>query len=153
MGSRPFTTSALRRCILDEPPVRRQLGMVVGTRGSRLHSGVRRLGPSSRSLALNQRVFVTTIPKSVPSGEYLVRMEHIGLHQTGHPEVFMSCAQIKVVNGGTGKPPMVEIPGYLSKDDPSLIVDIYWPVPTSYEVPGPKPYRGQPDMCSIKSRA
>jgi len=29
---------------------------------------------------------------------------------------------------------MVSIPGYLKKDDPSLMVDIYWPVPTAYTV-------------------
>lgn len=67
----------------------------------------------------------------------------------------MSCAQIKVVNGGSGNPAMVSIPGYLSNKgtklvlcllirlltlprlvvlDPSLMVDIYWPIPTSYEV-------------------
>ncbi|KAF6756615.1 glycosyl hydrolase family 61-domain-containing protein [Ephemerocybe angulata] len=107
--------------------------------------------PKFTFLSLNQKEFTTTIPKSVPSGEYLIRIEHIGLHLTGAPEFFISCAQIKIVNGGKGNPPKVSIPGYLKPNDPSLMVNIWWPVPTSYQVPGPKPYRGQPDICNIKN--
>ncbi|EAU81677.2 hypothetical protein CC1G_02693 [Coprinopsis cinerea okayama7 len=89
--------------------------------------------PKFTFITLDEREFYTTIPKTVPSGEYLLRMEQIGLHQPGMPEFFMSCAQIRVTDGGSGNPPMYSIPGYLSPDDPGLTVDIYWPVPTSYE--------------------
>ncbi|TFK42122.1 glycoside hydrolase [Crucibulum laeve] len=92
--------------------------------------------------SLNKDVFTTTIPKSVPSGEYLVRIEQAGLHLTGTPEFFISCAQIKVENGGTGNPSKVSIPGYIPKDDPSVMVNIYDPVPTAYTCPGPSVYRG-----------
>ena len=46
--------------------------------------------------------------------QYLLRIEHAGLHLVGKPEFFMSCAQIKIVNGGTGRPAMVTIPGHIS---------------------------------------
>jgi hypothetical protein len=39
------------------------------------------------------------IPKSLPSGEYLLRVEHIGLHSAGSSggaQFYISCAQIKV---------------------------------------------------------
>ncbi|KAF5370983.1 hypothetical protein D9615_010003 [Tricholomella constricta] len=91
--------------------------------------------------ALNQVEFRTTIPKNTPSGEYLVRMEHLGLHIIP-PESFMSCAQIKIVNGGSGNPPKVSIPGHLNPSDPSLNVNIYPPSPTSYKIPGPAVWRG-----------
>jgi len=38
-----------------------------------------------------------TIPKNTPSGEYLARIEHIGLHsaaQTNGAQFYLSCAQV-----------------------------------------------------------
>ncbi|EAU80304.1 hypothetical protein CC1G_13244 [Coprinopsis cinerea okayama7 len=84
----------------------------------------------------------TTIPSNTPSGEYLLRIEHIGLHVAGAPQYYISCAQIRVNGGGSGNPPKVSIPGYVSRNDPGLTVNIHWPIPTSYTVPGPRPWRG-----------
>ncbi|TEB24556.1 hypothetical protein FA13DRAFT_1305558 [Coprinellus micaceus] len=84
----------------------------------------------------------TTLPSSTPSGEYLLRVEHIGLHVAGAPQFYISCAQINVTGGGSGNPAKVSIPGYISKSDPGLTVNIYNPVPTSYTVPGPAVWRG-----------
>ncbi|KAF8993255.1 glycosyl hydrolase family 61-domain-containing protein, partial [Cyathus striatus] len=86
--------------------------------------------------------FTTTIPKDTPSGEYLVRIEQIALHLTGSPEFFISCAQIKVINGGKGNPSKVSIPGYIPHNDESIMVNIYPPYPTSYTCPGPSVWRG-----------
>ncbi|EDR03447.1 glycoside hydrolase family 61 protein [Laccaria bicolor S238N-H82] len=96
---------------------------------------------SFTDLGLSQ--LTTTIPNNVPSGQYLVRVEQAGLHLgTGVVEWFVSCAQIEVMNGGSGNPSKVAIPGYLSNPDPELTLNIYYPVPTSYTVPGPAVYRG-----------
>ncbi|KAJ8487984.1 hypothetical protein ONZ45_g14130 [Pleurotus djamor] len=84
----------------------------------------------------------TTIPSSVPSGEYLVRIEQIGLHVAGAPQWYISCAQVSITGGGGGNPSKVSIPGYVSSSDPGLTVNIYWPVPTAYRVPGPSVWRG-----------
>ncbi|CAG8958985.1 hypothetical protein HYFRA_00012143, partial [Hymenoscyphus fraxineus] len=83
-----------------------------------------------------------TIPKDVPAGEYLIRVEHIGLQRvpTGEAEFYVSCAQIKVTGGGTGKPePLVKIPGYLNADDPGLKYDMFSATRPDYRtiVPGP----------------
>ncbi|KAF9468449.1 glycoside hydrolase [Collybia nuda] len=91
--------------------------------------------------SLGKARLTTTIPNNVPSGEYLVRIEQLGLHITP-PESFVSCAQIKVTNGGSGNPPKVSIPGYIGISDHNVNIDIYWPVPTSYKVPGPSVWRG-----------
>jgi hypothetical protein len=49
---------------------------------------------------------------------YLLRSEHIGLHQAqgaGGAQFFLSCAQLNVTDGGTGKPgPLVSFPGAYS---------------------------------------
>ncbi|KAF5353531.1 hypothetical protein D9756_007834 [Leucocoprinus leucothites] len=84
----------------------------------------------------------TTIPSATPSGQYLVRIEQIGLHVAGAPQWYISCAQINVTGGGSGSPSKVSIPGYVSASDPGLTVNIYNPVPTSYTVPGPAVWSG-----------
>ncbi|KIY65639.1 lytic polysaccharide monooxygenase [Cylindrobasidium torrendii FP15055 ss-10] len=84
----------------------------------------------------------TTIPSSVPDGEYLLRIEHIGLHVSGSPQFYISCAQISITGGGNASPEKVAIPGYITNDDPSITVNIYNPVPTAYTVPGPAVFSG-----------
>lgn len=58
------------------------------------------------------------IPKNVPSGKYLVRVESIALHQAssvGGAQMYLSCAQVEVIGGGSGKPgPLVAFPGAYS---------------------------------------
>jgi hypothetical protein len=86
--------------------------------------------------------FTTTIPKNTPPGEYLARIEQIALHLgTGVPEIFVSCAQIRVTGSGTGNPSKVSIPGYIKANNPGVIANIYNGL-TSYTVPGPKVWRG-----------
>ncbi|KAF9025456.1 glycoside hydrolase family 61 protein [Hymenopellis radicata] len=84
----------------------------------------------------------TTIPASVPAGEYLLRIEQIGLHVAGAPQWYISCAQIAITGGGSANPTKVSIPGYVAANDPSLTVNIYYPTPTAYKVPGPPVFRG-----------
>ncbi|TFK59539.1 hypothetical protein BDN72DRAFT_863967 [Pluteus cervinus] len=90
----------------------------------------------------NQNTLTTTIPANTPAGEYLARIEQVGLHVAGAPQWYISCAQIKITGGGSGNPAKVSIPGYVSANDPGLAVNIYYPIPTSYKVPGPAVWRG-----------
>ncbi|KAF9492619.1 hypothetical protein BDN71DRAFT_1180425 [Pleurotus eryngii] len=92
--------------------------------------------------AEGQSTLTTTIPSSVQAGEYLVRIEQIGLHVAGAPQWYISCAQISITGGGNANPAKVSFPGYAQASDPGLTVNIYYPVPTSYTVPGPRPFRG-----------
>lgn len=86
------------------------------------------------------------LPKSLPSGEYLLRVEHIALHSAGSKggaQFYISCGQIKVANGGNGTPgPMISLPGGYSSSDPGILINIYYPVPTSYTPPGPAVWTG-----------
>lgn len=87
-----------------------------------------------------------TIPSSLPDGEYLLRIEHIALHSAGSEggaQFYISCAQLSVTGGGGGSPgPLVSFPGAYSPTDPGILINIYWPVPTSYELPGPEVWQG-----------
>ncbi|RDL37012.1 uncharacterized protein BP5553_04445 [Venustampulla echinocandica] len=87
-----------------------------------------------------------TIPSSVPAGDYLFRIEHIGLHSAsaaGGAQFYISCGQITVTGGGSGTPgPLVAFPGAYKATDPGLMINIYYPVPTTYQMPGPAVWKG-----------
>ncbi|KAF5384183.1 hypothetical protein D9615_003149 [Tricholomella constricta] len=86
-----------------------------------------------------------TVPKSLPSGQYLVRMESIALHDSafvGGAQFYIACGQINVTGGGSGSPgPLVAIPGVYSGTEPGILIDIYYPIPTTYVQPGPVVWR------------
>ena len=81
------------------------------------------------------------IPSCLEDGQYLLRVEHIALHSAGSvggAQLYISCAHLNV-SGGTGgikAPQMLSFPGSYSPQDPGLLINIYYPVPTSYEIPG-----------------
>ncbi len=79
--------------------------------------------------SLNKGSVSVTIPKSLPSGDYLLRVEHIALHMAssvGGAQFYISCAQVKVSGGGSGSPsPLVSFPGVYKSSDPGIKVNIY----------------------------
>ncbi|KAF2751668.1 lytic polysaccharide monooxygenase [Sporormia fimetaria CBS 119925] len=95
--------------------------------------------------SLNKNSVSVTIPRNTPSGDYLLRVEHIALHQAsqaGGAQFYISCAQIRVTNGGSGNPgPLVSFPGAYSANDPGIQVNIYSGV-RSYTPPGPAVWTG-----------
>ncbi|KFY18012.1 hypothetical protein V491_04885 [Pseudogymnoascus sp. VKM F-3775] len=90
--------------------------------------------------------YTFTIPSSTPPGEYLLRIEHIALHSAstaGGAQFYISCAQINISGSGSGSPsPTIKLPGGYSATDPGLLINIYWPIPTSYTIPGPAVWSG-----------
>lgn len=73
-----------------------------------------------------------TIQQSIPAGEYLVRVEHIGLHEghVGKAQFYIECFQLKIESSGTGKlSPTVKFPGAYKTNDPGIafnkVSDLY----------------------------
>ncbi|KAF5324110.1 hypothetical protein D9619_011383 [Psilocybe cf. subviscida] len=89
--------------------------------------------------------WTTTIPSSVPSGNYLIRFETIALHSLP-AQLYPECAQITITGGGSRAPTsseLVSFPGGYSNSDPGLTVDLYGTAAqtmTSYQIPGPPLY-------------
>ncbi|KAJ8123783.1 hypothetical protein ONZ43_g344 [Nemania bipapillata] len=79
-----------------------------------------------------------TIPKCIPSGDYLLRIQSLAIHNPGAtPQWYISCGQITVSGGGTTLPsPTVKIPGAFKATDPGYTANIYSNF-NSYTVPGP----------------
>ncbi|WYZ42045.1 hypothetical protein EsH8_V_000940 [Colletotrichum jinshuiense] len=82
--------------------------------------------------ASNQAAFNFQIPSCTPPGEYLLRIEQIGLHSAsakGGAQFYISCAQIKVTGAGSGQfSPTVRFPGAYTGNEPGILINIYYPV-------------------------
>lgn len=82
-----------------------------------------------------------TIPRCIAPGKYLMRNEHIGLHvaqSKGGAQFYLSCAQLNVSGGGSTAPKnLVSFPGAYKDTDPGILININYPIPTSYTNPGP----------------
>ncbi|KAK3395324.1 glycosyl hydrolase family 61-domain-containing protein [Sordaria brevicollis] len=83
--------------------------------------------------------YTFTIPSCIPSGDYLLRIQQIGIHNpwpAGIPQFYLSCAHISVTGGGNASPATVSIPGAFKETDPGYTANIYSNF-NSYTVPGP----------------
>ncbi|CAG8035931.1 unnamed protein product [Penicillium olsonii] len=88
--------------------------------------------------------FTFELPSEIPSGQYLVRIEHIALHGAGdwgQAEFYFNCAQIEVESDSTAIPgPTVKIPGVYDGYEPGILFYMYRPWIVNYTMPGPRPY-------------
>ncbi|KAH7110572.1 glycoside hydrolase family 61 protein-like protein [Dendryphion nanum] len=83
--------------------------------------------------------YSATIPSCIPAGDYLLRIEQLGIHNPGSPpQFYISCAQIKVTGGGSKTFAGVKIPGHVKATDSGYTANIYNNF-NSYVVPGPRP--------------
>jgi len=89
--------------------------------------------------------FDVPIPSCIKAGSYLVRIEHIALHvaqSSGGAQFYLSCAQVTVSGGGSTEPSAkVAFPGAYKASDPGILININYPVPTSYQNPGPAVFK------------
>ncbi|KAJ3493757.1 hypothetical protein NLJ89_g10946 [Agrocybe chaxingu] len=79
-------------------------------------------------MVAENNTWTSTIPASVPSGQYLIRFETIALHSLPAVTLYPECAQIEIVGGGSRAPTAAELvtfPGGYRNTDPGLVVDLY----------------------------
>ncbi|KAM0304405.1 hypothetical protein HYE67_001925 [Fusarium culmorum] len=85
------------------------------------------------------------IPEGTPDGQYLLRVEHIGVHRShvNQPEHYVSCMQVAVTGGGSGKvdAEMVKFPGAYKATDDYANFSIYNGA-KAFPMPGPKVWGG-----------
>ncbi|KAK2735009.1 hypothetical protein FQN57_001385 [Myotisia sp. PD_48] len=86
------------------------------------------------------------LPKSLPDGDYILRVEHLALHDASYPggaQFYLACAQINVTGGGNGTPgPLVSIPGLYKSNDKGILIDLNGKPPAEYIFPGPPVWQG-----------
>ncbi|KAL9114937.1 MAG: hypothetical protein Q9227_001180 [Pyrenula ochraceoflavens] len=84
-----------------------------------------------------------TLPNDTPAGDYLVRGDAIALHgaeAVGGAQYYMGCAQISVASQSTSTVDpgyLTKIPGVYIDDEPGIVINLYYPIPTVYYMPGP----------------
>ncbi|KZT32427.1 hypothetical protein SISSUDRAFT_1055552 [Sistotremastrum suecicum HHB10207 ss-3] len=125
-----------------------QCGLISGTVGN---------GQWGDGQMINQNSsWTTTIPASVPSGNYLIRFETIALHSLP-AQFYPECAQINIVGGGSLAPTAAELvtfPGAYSNSDPGINLDLYSnaaQTQTTYQIPGPPLYAGSAKSTCLGS--
>jgi hypothetical protein len=71
--------------------------------------------------------YTHNIPKCIANGEYLLRIQSLGIHNPGStPQFYISCAQVNVT-GATGSKtpsPVVKIPGAFKATDPGYTANV-----------------------------
>ncbi|KAG8812655.1 hypothetical protein FRC18_002867 [Serendipita sp. 400] len=96
------------------------------------------------------------IPTCIPNGDYFMRVELIALHGAGSSkgaQFYMECAQIRISGGGSASPSTVSFPGAYGQSDPGILINIYYPPVTNYQIPGPRPFTcGSTPPASSSSR-
>ncbi|KAJ3483445.1 hypothetical protein NLI96_g6306 [Meripilus lineatus] len=99
---------------------------------------------SGKMIAQNSS-WTTTIPSTVPSGNYMIRFETIALHSMP-AQFYPECAQITITGGGNLAPTaaqLVSFPGAYAQSDPGITIDVYAQAAQSqstYIIPGPPLY-------------
>ena len=135
--TRPCTTRALFPCKCDRIPtsgtqltgcsyLSKAPGSVKDYDGSGGWFKVKDWGPSGGQWAM-QSTYSFNIPSCVPAGEYLVRIQSLGIHNpwpAGIPQFYVGCAQVKVTGGGSANPPTVKIPGVFKESDSGYTANV-----------------------------
>ncbi|KAH9939349.1 glycosyl hydrolase family 61-domain-containing protein [Epithele typhae] len=125
-----------------------QSGLISGTVGNGYWGSGKMIDQNS--------TWTTTIPASVPSGNYLIRFETIALHSLP-AQLYPECAQLTITGGGSRQPTaseLVKFPGGYSNSDPGLNVDLYSNAAltnTNYIIPGPPLYGSSATTTSAGS--
>lgn len=87
-----------------------------------------------------QQKFTYKLPACIPDGEYLFRIQSLGIHNpypAGTPQFYISCAQLNITGGsGAAWEQPAQIPGVFKATDPGYIANIYDPSFGNYVVPG-----------------
>lgn len=97
----------------------------------------------------NDSQLSATIPKDIPNGDYLIKIEQIALHVVGAPQWYTSCAQVTVTGGSGATTTFVNMPAYSSTDPCVYFHELVCIVLTRsysgltvdiYDEPAPSPY-------------
>jgi hypothetical protein len=94
---------------------------------------------------LTTESYTFTLPSCVANGDYLLRIEQLGIHNpwpAGIPQFYIGCAQIRVTGGGSGLSPSVAIPGHVSASDPGYTANVRTRIEFDDEIQGARADRG-----------
>ncbi|KAG9229118.1 glycoside hydrolase family 61 protein [Amylocarpus encephaloides] len=94
------------------------------------------------TLIANNNTWTITIPKTIATGNYVLRHEIIGLHAAGQAngaQNYPQCFNLAITSEGTDNPAGVLATTFYKATDPGIKFDLYSAF-TSYAIPGPPLY-------------
>jgi cellulase len=98
----------------------------------------------SDTIIAQNSTWTSTIPSDIAPGNYLLRHELLALHAAGSvngAQFYPVCANLEITGTGSAVPTdTVKFPGGYKSDDAGILINIYYPVPTTYVIPGPPVY-------------
>jgi len=101
---------------------------------------------ASDKLIADDNTWTFSLPSSIKAGNYVMRHELLALHSAssvGGAQFYMQCTNLHITGDGTELPTdTVKFPGAYSATDPGIEINIYYPTPTSYDIPGPTVWSG-----------
>ncbi|KAJ9602809.1 hypothetical protein H2200_012589 [Cladophialophora chaetospira] len=101
---------------------------------------------ASDDLIANNNTWTVTIPASIAPGKYVLRHEIIALHSAfdvGGAQNYPQCINLEVSGSGTDSlPDGTKGTELYTAEDPGIHISIYYPVLTSYIIPGPTLHDG-----------
>lgn len=100
---------------------------------------------ASDTLIAANNSWTVTIPSSLAAGSYVLRHEIIALHsadQANGAQNYPQCINLQISGKGTAKPSGIKATKLYSPTGKGIKISIYWPVLTSYSIPGPAVWKG-----------
>ena len=101
---------------------------------------------ASDEMIANNNTWSTTIPSSIAPGKYVLRHETIALHSANlanGAQNYPQCINLEITGSGSDSLPSGTAGTSLyTSTDPGIFINIYYPVLTSYDIPGPELYSG-----------
>jgi cellulase len=98
----------------------------------------------SSAMIKNNYVWSTTIPKTLVTGNYVLRHEVIPLHlaySPGYAQATPQCINLAITGTGTDSPPGIKATKFYKENDPGILINIFQNL-TTYHIPGPTLWTG-----------
>ncbi|OJD13608.1 hypothetical protein AJ78_05952 [Emergomyces pasteurianus Ep9510] len=108
---------------------------------------------ASDDLTANNNTWKLTIPKTIASGNYVLRHEIIALHsahEKNGAQNYPQCFNLKITGGGTAQPHGTPGTALYKSTDPGIKMNIYNPF-NGYEIPGPPLFKDDGNSGSDQS--
>lgn len=101
---------------------------------------------ASDVMIANNNSWQVVIPKTIATGNYVVRHETVALHTAGTAggaQVYPFCLNLAITSSGTDNPAGVSAQTLYDINSPTLVYNIYAALPLpAYTIPGPALYSG-----------
>ena len=100
---------------------------------------------ASDALRDDNNTGVVKLPTNIAAGNYVLRHEILALHaayNVSGAQFYPQCVNLKVSGNGKLEPSGTVATELYNQTGPGVLINIYWPTPTKYAIPGPKLAQG-----------